>query len=147
MREIAFSIPVTGTIRIEDGSVTITVNTAQTKVELEPSIKSSARISLEQGKTMYDIVLETAREMVRELNKAQFSAADLYHRALRKHPALKRNSWNSHVIACAPDHPSYKHYTSKRDYLTYAQNGRYRLAYKYIVQDDSNISPISESLE
>jgi len=32
---------------------------------------------------------------------------------------IKRGSWNSHVVSSAANHPSYRHYTARRDYFDY----------------------------
>lgn len=132
MREIAFSIPVSGLIRIEDGSITIRVNQAETNVRFEPEAKGMERFALESGRTMFDLVLEAARNVVRQKGENRFSAAELYHEALGQHSELKRNSFTSHVIACAPNHPSYRHYTAKRDYFSYIGEGLYRLSGEYV---------------
>lgn len=137
MQEISFSIPVSGTIRIGEGSITVTVNRAETVINFEPIKKKEERISLEKGRTMFDIVLDAARQVSKRSDTGQFSAAELYHEALEKYPNLKRNSWTSHVIASAPNHPSYKHYISRRDFFSYGQNGRYRLNPRYLAEDDS----------
>lgn len=130
MSEVAFSIPVTGTIRIEDNSLVIKVNEAAITMKLEMADKVGGKLKLERGKTLFDIVLDVAKTWAAESGTSQFTAAELYHLARDKYPDLnlKRNSWGAHVIACAPDHPSYKNYTSKRNYFTYMGNGRYRLS-------------------
>ena len=138
MQEIAFSIPVSGVIRINEDSIVVTVNRAETIISIEPVTKKEERISLEKGRTIFDIVLDVAREVIKMTGTNQFSAAELYHQAMERYPDLKRNSWGSHVIACAPNHPSCKHYSSKRDYLSYVQNGRYRLNPKYLTEDNPN---------
>ena len=127
MKEVTFSIPVSGIIRIDEESITVTVNKADTVIRFEPLPKEEPRISLERGRTMFDIVLETAREVVEAKGINQFSAAELYHQALRRYPNLKRNSWGAHVISCAPTHPSYRHYTSQRRYFRYLGKGSYSL--------------------
>ncbi len=132
MQEISFSIPLSGVIRIDEDSVTVTVNRAETIIHLEPRPKKEERISLERGRTMFDLVLEAAKNVVREKGVNQFSAAELYHEVLRQHPGVKRNSWTSHVIACAPNHPSFRHYTSKRNYFYYERKGLYRLTDEYL---------------
>jgi hypothetical protein len=88
------------------------------------------KLKLERGKTLFDIVREIAKSWVAESGTSQFTAAQLYHEALDRYPELnlKRNSWGAHVISCAPDHPSYKNYTSKRNYFTYMGKGLYRLS-------------------
>ena len=132
MKEISFSIPVSGVIRIGEGSVTVTVNRAETAISFEPVKRKDERISLEKGRTMFDIVLDVARQVAKRSDTGQFSAAELYHEALRQYPHLKRNSWTSHVIACAPNHPSYKHYGVRRDYFRYLGDGTYSLDVRYL---------------
>ena len=138
MQEISFSIPLSGVIRIDEDSITVTVNRAETIIHLEPKPKKEGRISLERGQTMFDLVLDAARNVIREKDVNQFSAAELYHEVLRQHPGVKRNSWTSHVIACAPNHPSFRHYTSKRDYFSYIGPGLYRLNDRYMVEKTSD---------
>ena len=87
-------------------------------------------MKLPQGQTLYDLVLEAAREFVKEIGEDQeFGAADLYHIAENLHPELelRRNSWSAHVVASAPEHPSSKHHLSKHDYLRYHGRGKYTL--------------------
>jgi len=131
MREVPFSIPVSGIIRIDGDVVTITVNKADTIVSLGPEVRLGGRISLEPGKTMYDIILETAREVVRRKEINRFSAPELFYVALEKYPGLKRGSFMSRVIACTPNHSSYKHYTSKRDYFSHIGPGLFKLNDQY----------------
>ena len=131
MQDVFFTIPLTGKITLEDGTITITVNKTETAINFEPAPGKEARISLQKGTTLFDVVLEAAREVAGRSVTGQFSAAELYYEALERYPNLKRNSFNSHVIACAPNHSSYKHYASKRDYLIYSGNGLYRLNSQY----------------
>lgn len=138
MQEISFSIPVSGMIRIDESSITVTVNRAETTITLEHVPKKEDRMTLEKGKTIFDIVLGTARDLVKRTEENQFSAAQLYHDALERYPNLKRNTWASHVIACAPNHPSHKHYTSKRNYFSYMGQGLYRLSGDYVPEDTSD---------
>jgi len=130
MSEVTFSIPITGTIRIQGNSLVIKINESAITMKLDMADEVGGKLKLERGKTLFDIVLDTARSWVAESGTSQFTAAQLYHTALDRFPELnlKRNSWGAHVIACAPDHPSYKNYTSKRNYFTYMGNGRYRLS-------------------
>ncbi len=129
MRQVAFSIPVTGTIWIDGDSLTITVNETTTTTRLEPEEKAAKRLVLEPGTTLFDIMLETARSFVQEMGTNEFSGAELYHTALEKYPELnlKRNSWGAHMISCAPNHPSYRHSTARRSYFRYLGDGRYSL--------------------
>ncbi len=129
MSEVAFSIPVTGTIQIQSDSLVIKINESAITMKMDTADEVSGKLKLERGKTLFDIVLDTAKSLVAESGTSQFTAAQLYHEALDRYPELnlKRNSWGAHVIACAPDHPSYKNYTSKRNYFTYMGKGLYRL--------------------
>ena len=129
MSEVAFSIPVTGTIRIQGNSLVIKINESAITMKLDMADEVRGKLELERGKTLFDIVLDTARSWVAESGTSQFTAAQLYHAALDRYPELnlKRNSWGAHVISCAPDHPSYRHYTSTRNYFTYMGKGLYRL--------------------
>jgi hypothetical protein len=132
MQEIPFSVPISGMVRIDEGSVTVTINRAETTVSFEPIPVKQERISLEKGRTLFDIVLETAQELVSRTNENRFSAAHLYAVALERYPTLKRNSWGSHIIASAGNHPSQKFYGSKRDYFRYLRDGIYSLKVEYL---------------
>ena len=137
MQEIPFSLPVSGVVRIEEGSITVTINKTETIISFQPP-KKSERISLGKGRTVFDIVLETASEVVRRTYKNRFSAAQLYRVALERYPQLKRNSWVSYVIASAPNHTSHQHFGTKRDYLRYFGNGSYSLNPKYMGKNKSD---------
>jgi len=107
MKEIPFNISVSGLIKIDAGKITISLSGARTTIRLDPSSTSDARSFLRKGQTLFDIILKTAQDFVASGGKdTRFSAAELYHLALDKYPYLKRDSWASHVIASAPDHPS-----------------------------------------
>ncbi len=131
MKEIPFSVPVSGVVRINGNSITIIVNKAETNISLTPENQKGKHISLEPGQTLYDVILEVAREVVRKKGFNRFSAPELYQEALVKYPELKRNSFITRVIACTPNHSSYKHYVSKRDYLSYIGPGLYELNDEY----------------
>ena len=122
--------PVNDIIRIEDNSLTLKVGEYVLSLKIEgPEIKPSGRLQLGHGQTMFDLVLDAARAFVEDTGENEFSAADLYHIAKEKHPDLdiRRNSWNSHVMSSAPNHPSYRHYTSHRKYFRYLGRGKYSL--------------------
>ena len=131
MKEVPFSIPVSGMVRINGDSITIIVNKAETNISLTPETQKGKHICLEPGQTLYDVILGVAREVVRKKGFNRFSAPELYQEALDKYPELKRNSFITRVIACTPDHSSYKHYTSKRDYFSHIGPGLYKLNDEY----------------
>ncbi len=129
MREIAFSIPVTGTIWIEGDSLRITVSETTVTMKLEPDEEAPRKLTLEPGRTLFDIVLDAARSFIQETGTNEFTGAELYHIALGKYPELnlKRNTWGAHMISCAPNHPSYHHSTARRSFFRYLGDGRYSL--------------------
>ena len=137
MEELHFTIPISGTVNIDTGKITISVTRADTTLYFAATPVPEKRISLPKGETLFNVVLETARTLAQESGTGQFSASELYHKAQESYPTLKRNSFSSQVIACAPNHPSYKHYKTQKDYLVYSGNGKYRLSPTYT----SNYSP------
>ena len=136
MKEIPFSIPVSGVVRIEEDSVIIIVNKTETSISLSPVPPGSKRLFREHGKTMFDVVLEAAREVVRRKGANRFSPPELYEEALKSYPYLRKNSFMARIIACAPNHNSYKHHASKRDYLSYLGPGTYTLNDQYKEKQD-----------
>jgi len=136
VKEIPFSIPVSGVVRIEEDSVIIIVNKTETNISLSPVPPSGKRLFREQGRTMFDLVLEAARRVVRRKGVNRFSPPELYEEALKSYPNLKKNSFMARVIACAPNHNSYKHHASKRDYLSYLGPGFYSLNDQYKEKQD-----------
>jgi hypothetical protein len=132
MRELPFSIPISGVIKVDENLVTIVVNRTETTISLETGVAPGKRMSLGEGKTMYDVILEAAREVIRQKGFNRFSGAELYAMAREKYPELKRGSFMSRVIASTPDHPSYKHHKSRRDYLSHIGVGLYWLNERYV---------------
>ena len=125
------SIPqVNDIIQVEGNMLTLKVGKYVLSLKIEgPERKSPNRLQLEAGQTLFDLVLDAARTFIKDIEQREFSAADLYHMAREKHPELdlRRNSWNSHVMSSAPNHPSYRHYTSHRNYFRYHGRGKYSL--------------------
>jgi hypothetical protein len=137
MREVPFSIPLTGLVHIDGDTVAIIINRAETNISFSETTWGK-RMGLEPGKTTYDVILEAARELVQRKGFNRFSAPELYSVAREKYPQLKRNSFVSRVVACTPDHPSYKHYTSTRDYFSHLGQGLYWLNEKYMLDKTSD---------
>lgn len=123
-------IPGKDVIRVEGNSLAIRIGEYMLTLKIEgPEAKPSGRLQLGHGRTLFDLVLNAARTYAKDTGDSEFSAADLYHLAVKMNPdvSIRRNSWNSHVVSCAPNHPSYRHYTSHRDYFRYLDKGRYSL--------------------
>jgi len=137
MKEVPFSIPLTGLVHIDGDTVAIIINRAETSISFS-EMTWGKRMGLEPGKTTYDVILEAARELVQRKGFNRFSAPELYSVAREKYPQLKRNSFVSRVVACTPDHPSYKHYASTRDYFSHLGQGLYWLNEKYMPDKTSD---------
>jgi hypothetical protein len=123
-------------INVEGNTLTFKVGDYRLSIRIEgPEVKPSGRLRLEAGQTLFDLVLEAAKTFTKDLKENEFSAADLYHIAREKHPDLdiRRNTWNSHMMSSAPNHASYRHYTSHRDYFRYHGKGKYSLEPKWTV--------------
>ena len=116
-------------IHIEGNTLSLKVGDYVLSLKIEgPEGRPSGRLRLEAGRTLFDLVLDAARTFVSS-RENEFTAAALYHIAKERYPDLdiRRNSWNSHVMSSSPNHPSYRHYTSHRDYFRYLGHGRYSL--------------------
>lgn len=132
MTDIPFSVPLTGVIRLDGNAITIIVNRTATHISLETGVKSSDRMVFEPGTTMFDIMLESANELLKRKTYNRFTGADLFEIAREKYPDLKKRSFMSRLTAATPNHPSYKHHLSKRDYFSRIAPGIYTLRDAYI---------------
>jgi hypothetical protein len=114
-------------IHVEGNTLTLKLGDYVLTLNIEgPEVKPSGRLHLEAGQTLFDLVLDAARRFVTDSGEKEFTAAALYYLAKEKYPDLdiKRNSWNSHIMSSAPNHPSYRHYTSHRKYFRYLGEGK-----------------------
>ncbi len=137
MKEIPFSIPVTGIIRINGNVITVIVNRAVTNVTLDPEAESPGRTVFEPGKSMFDILLKAAQEFFRRKGYNRFTGLDLYAIARETYPGLNKRSFMSRMTAATPNHTSYKHHLSHRDYFQKIATGIYSLEYQYQPQNTS----------
>ena len=135
MKEIPFSIPVTGVIRINGNVITVIVNRAVTNVTLDPEAESPGRTVFEPGKSMFDIILESAQEYLKRKGYNRFTGIDLYAIARETYPGLNKRSFMSRMTAATPNHTSYKHHLSHRDYFQKIATGIYSLEYQYQQKD------------
>jgi hypothetical protein len=142
MREIPFSLPVSGVIKLDGNSVTVIVNRSSTNVLLE--IGSSERMVFEPGISMFDVLLESALEFLRRKKYNRFSGPQLYEIAREKYPSLNKRSFMARLTAATPDHPSYRHHLSRRDFFSRIAPGIYTLENKYLpknkIPHDANSS-------
>ena len=142
MKEIPFTISITGVLRIDGGEITIVVNRTEPSLSFVVEAVTARRTVLEEGVTLSDIALEAAREIVSIKGYNRFHAAEIFHKALEKHPGIKRNSFMSRVVACTPDHPSNKHFASRRDYFRYGGTGILMLNEQYMPEKNAVNTPI-----
>ena len=130
MTELTISTHVNDIVHVEGNTLILKVGDYVLSLKIEgPEAKSIGRLKLGAGQTLFDLVLDAARTFVDDFGESEFTAAALYHVAREKHPDLdiRRNSWNSHMMSSAPNHPSYRHYTSHRSYFRYHGRGKYSL--------------------
>ena len=131
--DIPFSIPVTGVIHVEEDSLTITANKVETKVFVRFPSYTTQSSRLEPGETMSDVVLQAAQEFVRTNNTNRFSGPELFEMASQKHPRLNKASFLSRIVAVTPNHPSYRHFASGKDYFVRVGKGLYQLNKRYFL--------------
>ena len=137
MKEIPFSIPVSGVIRINGNVITVIVNRAVTNVTLDPEAESPGRTVFEPGKSMFDIILAAAQEFFRRKGYNRFTGLDLYAIARETYPGLNKRSFMSRMTAATPNHTSYKHHLSHRDYFQKIAPCIYSLEYQYQLKNTS----------
>ena len=144
MKEIPFSIPVTGIIRINGNVITVIVNRAVTNVTLDPEAESPGRTVFEPGKSMFDVILKAAQEFFKRTGYNRFTGLDLYAIARETYPGLNKRSFMSRMTAATPNHTSYKHHLSHRDYFQKIAPGIYSLEYQYQPKNTSpgEVSPL-----
>ena len=105
MAEPANVIPVNSIIHAEGNALVLRIGEYLLTLKIEsPEPKPTGRLQLQAGQTMFDLVLEAARALVKDTGENELTAAALYYQVKGKHPDLdiKRNSWNSHVMSSAP---------------------------------------------
>ena len=138
MKRIPFSVPVSGVIIINGESVSITINQAEMKISTESELLSQGKVVIKLAKSLYEIILEAAREIVKRQGYNRFNAPGLYAVASEKYHGLNKDSLTSRVISSTPNHPSYKHHSSQRDYFRRIGPGLFSLNDKYMEQKNQD---------
>ncbi len=132
MSTVDFAITINVSLVLGSEQATLSIKNVDLKpavIALPLPIQETSRPEKQpQKKTIHEIVLETARNYVNKTGKRTFTAADLFKSARKSYPAMKRGSFSAHVIAAAPEHPSWKHYANRKGYLYYLGKGTYRLS-------------------
>ena len=149
MREIAFSIPVSGVIRLDGNSITVIVNRASTNVSLEERTEPREHAVYEPGESMFDGLLQAAQEFLRRKAYNRFSGPQLFEIAREKYPGLNKRSFMTRLTASTPNHPSYKHHLAHRDYFSRIAPGIFSLENKYSPKKatQETISTVIESTQ
>ncbi len=145
MREIAFSVPVSGVIRLDGNSITVIVNRASTNVLMEEGTASREHTVFEPGVSMFDILLESAREFIRRKTYNRFTVSQLYEIAREKYPNLNRRSFMTRLTAATPNAPSYRYHVSHKDYFSRIAPGIYSLENQYLPEKNSPDIDLSDA--
>ena len=149
MNKLNFSLTLNLSLDLKEDSASIHVE----NVHLVPAVVSlpirvDSRYKMGSSgikkKAIHDIMLETAKKYVLDSGQNKFTGAKLFNLALVRHPGLKRNTFAARVIAAAPNHPSHRHSSNRKDYFTYLGKGAYELNQKYLGVSADRILPPSE---
>ena len=127
-------------VHVENVHLVPAVVSLPVRINSRYTIDSSGK----KKKAIHDIMLETAKKYVLDSGENQFTGAKLFNLALVRHPGLKRNTFAARVIAAAPNHPSHRHSSNRKDYFTYQGKGFYKLNQKYLGIPADQILPPSE---
>lgn len=149
MKTLNFSISINLSLTIKEDKASINienVNLMPAVVSLPVRLKSSYKIdpSKTKKKTIHDIILQTAKKYVLDSGQNKFTGAKLFNLSLVQHPGLKRNTFAARVIAAAPNHPSHRHSSNRKDYFTYLGKGLYKLNQKYLGITADQLLPPSD---
>ncbi|MGD8963207.1 MAG: hypothetical protein PVH43_11865 [Desulfobacterales bacterium] len=150
MNKISFSITINLSLDLKEDRANINIE----NVDLVPAVVSlpildsryRADLSKTKKKTVHDIILQTAKKYVLESGQNKFTGAKLFNLSLVQHPGLKRNTFAARVIAAAPNHPSHRHSSNRKDYFTYLGKGFYELNQKYLGIPADQIMPPSDQV-
>ena len=149
MKPLDFSVTINFALTLDDDKASINIKNVDlipAVVSLPVSLKSRDEKAGSKTKkqTIHDIILQTAKKYVLDSGQNKFTGAKLFNLALEKHPGLKRNTFAARVIAAAPNHPSHRHSSNRKDYFTYLGEGSYKLNQKYLGIPKDQILPPSE---
>lgn len=149
MKPIDFSISINLSLTLKENKASINIKNVDlipAVVSLPIRLKSRHKTASPktEKKTIHDIILQTAQKYVLDSGQNKFTGAKLFNLSLVQHPGLKRNTFAARVIAAAPNHPSHRHSTNRKDFFTYLGKGSYKLNPKYLDIPAEKILPPSE---
>ncbi|MGD2100458.1 MAG: hypothetical protein PVG35_23025 [Desulfobacterales bacterium] len=150
MNKVNFSITINLSLDFKGDRANINIE----NVDLVPAVVSlpilNARYRKDPSKlkkkTVHDIMLQTAKKYVLDSGQNKFTGAKLFNLALVRHPELKRNTFAARVIAAAPNHPSHRHASNRKDYFSYLGKGFYKLNQEYLGVPADQIMPPSDRI-
>jgi len=149
MKPLNFSITINLSLTFKEDKASINIE----NVNLMPAVislpvrlnsRNSNASSRTKKKTIHAIILQTAKKYVLDSGQNKFTGAKLFNLSLVQHPSLKRNTFAAQVIAAAPNHPSHRHSSNRKDYFTYLGKGCYKLNQKYLGIPADQILPPSD---
>lgn len=150
MKKVNFSITINLSLDLKEDRANVNIE----NVDLVPAVVSLPILDSRyrkdlpgtKKKTVHDIILQTAKKYVLESGQNKFTGAKLFNLSLVQHPGLKRNTFAARVIAAAPNHPSHRHSSNRKDYFTYLGKGFYKLNQKYLGIPADQIMPPSDQV-
>jgi hypothetical protein len=135
-KSVKFVLMVNAVLEIKGDQAEVVVKNFKIKpssvslpIEAAPA-KKEKPVRKKRGKSIHEIILESAKKVSKKVDKGIFSSVDLFNMAIKKYPGLNKKSFNTTIISAAPEHNSWKYYPSGRDYLVYLGKGRYKLREK-----------------
>lgn len=151
MQKLNFSITINLSLDLKEDRASINVENVHLvpavvslPVRIDPRYKIDSVVN--KKKAIHDIMLETAKKYVLESGQNKFTGAKLFNLSLVEHPGLKRNTFAARVIAVAPNHPSHRHSSNRKDYFTYLGKGFYKLNQNYLGIPADQIMPPSDQV-
>jgi hypothetical protein len=137
MKPIDFSITINLSLTLKEDKASINIK----NVDLTPAVVSlPVSLNSRYGKA----TSQTAKKYVLDSAQNKFTGAKLFNLSLVQHPGLKRNTFAARVIAAAPNHPSHRHSSNRKDYFFYLGKGSYKLNQKYLGIPAEKILPPSD---
>jgi hypothetical protein len=112
---------------------------------MEEGTGSREHTVFEPGVSMFDILLESAREYIRRKTYNRFTVSQLYEIAKERYPSLNKRSFTTRLTAATPNHPSFKYHVSHKDFFSRVAPGIYSLENPYLPEKLSSEVDSSDS--
>ena len=119
------------TFQTESGEMLVNIETkvgdeniVAPKARNQPPSQNS-RWSGEKGAR--EVVWEAVRELTGGDGSVEFTPKEVFDHILKKHPSFNRNTAGAEIIACCPNHPSYRHHSGDHKLYWRVGLGTFRL--------------------